>query len=137
MNNHSNSLTDRQENFCEYGGAFGVMLSLTCLIQHLVVSNPGWVTHSMFFVYVFAIFSFLMLGIKKHIAPILLIISGVLSILLIYVWMREMAFSLVVISLFAYHVIMLVCLYVEQVPQQLKRKRMAEIEEEHRWAGKI
>lgn len=130
-------LTNRQENLCEYGGAFGALLSLTCLIQHLIVTRSHWIAHLMLFLYVFAIVAFLLLAFKQTISPILVIVSTVFSLAIQVIWMKSYAFSLVVLSLFLYHVIMVVVIFAESLPAALKRKRIAEIEEEMRWAGRI
>ena len=50
---------------------------------------------------------------------------------------KRFAFSLVVLLLVLYTVIIVVGVYVEQIPQKLKQKRLAEKEEEELWAGKI
>ena len=59
------ALTERQLNLCEYGGTFGVLLSLTCLIQHLIVTINNWITRAMTPYYLFAIVVFILLGLKK------------------------------------------------------------------------
>ena len=127
----------KDENLCEYTGLFGVLLSLTCLIQHFVVTRSLWITQLMTVGYIFAIIAFLLLGLKKPVAPVLLIISAAFSFTTQIIWMKGFAFSLVVLLLVLYTVVIAVVLYVEQVPQKLKQKRQAEKEEEELWAGKI
>ncbi|MEK7224443.1 MAG: hypothetical protein AAB221_02025, partial [Bacteroidota bacterium] len=129
--------TTRQKNLCEYGGIFGVLLSLTCLVQHIAVAIPGKVTNPMIPGYVFAIAAFTLLGLQKTYAIIFLIISGCSAAFTEYQWMKHYSFSLVVLLLFIYHVIIIVTLYVEEVPERLKQKRYAEKEEEDLWKGKI
>jgi hypothetical protein len=130
-------LSERQTNLCEYGGAFGVMLSLTCLIQHLVVTINNWITQLMIPGYIFAIIAFLFLGLKKSISTILLGISLVISLVMVAVWMKHQSSSVVVTSLFIYHVIMIVCMSAEDIPAKLKQKQRAEQEERDNWAGMI
>lgn len=132
-----NVLTERQLNLCEYGGAFGVLISLTCLIQHLIVTINNWITQLMIPYYFIAITVFLLLAFKKTYSVILLIISGVLSLIILLAWIKHHAFSVIVMALFFYHVIMIIALYVEQVPSKLKEKKRLEREEEDSWAGKI
>jgi hypothetical protein len=132
-----NPLTERQTNICNYGGAFGILLSVTCLIQHLVVTRSTWVSQVMVSLYFFAIMAFLLLALLKHYAHILLIISSVFAIIMQYLWMREAAFSLTVTMLFMYHVIILVILFTEQVPQKLKQKKQLQKAEEAEWMGKL
>jgi len=87
--------------------------------------------------YIFAIIAFLLLALKKPVAPVLLIISAVFSFVTEIIWVKGFVFSLVVLLLVLYTVVIVVVLYVEQVPQKLKQKRQAEKEEEELWAGKI
>lgn len=132
-----NPLTERQQNFCTYGGTFGVLIAVTCLIQHLVVAKPNWLTNTILFLYLFIALFFILLALQKSIAPYLLIVGAVFSMVIQYIWMKDLSFSLAVLLLFVYHVIMLVILYTEQVPYRLKLKRRAEIDEERKWAGKL
>jgi len=133
----SEVLTNRQKNLCEYGGIFGVLLSLTCLIQHITVAIPGKITNPMIPGYIFAIVAFTLLGLQKTYAIIFLIISGGNAAFTEYQWMKHYSFSLVVLMLFIYHVIIIVAMCTEQVPERLKQKRLAQKEEEDLWKGKI
>jgi hypothetical protein len=133
----SELLTTRQKNLCEYGGIFGVLLTLTCLVQHIAVAIPGKVTNPMIPGYVFAIAAFTLLGLQKTYASILLIISGANAAFTEWQWMKHYSFSLVVLLFFIYHVIIIVSLYAEQVPERLKQKRRAEKEEADLWKDKI
>lgn len=132
-----NPLTERQLNICTYGGALGLFLTLTCLIQHLVVTKSHWITHIMTSLYIFTMMAFLLLALLRFFAPYVLIITAVFAIGLQYVWMRESAFSLTVLLLFLYHVILLVALFTEQIPLKLKEKRRVQKAEEDLWMGKL
>lgn len=133
----SEALTTPQKNLCEYGGIFGVLLSLTCLVQHIAVAIPGKITNPMIPGYIFAIAAFTLLGLQKSYAVILVIISAANAAFTEWQWMKHYSFSLVVLMLFIYHVIIIVSMYVEQVPERLKQKRLAEKEEEDLWKDKI
>ena len=135
--NSADQLTNYQKNLCEYGGLFGVLLSLTCLIQHLVVAIPGPITNPMIPAYTFCIAGFLFLGLLKRMALVCLIISAALSLIIEWRWMTHYSFSLVVLVLFIYHVIIIVALYTEQIPQKLKRIKQAKAAEEEFWTGKV
>jgi hypothetical protein len=131
-------LTNRQQDICTYGGLFGVLITLTCLIQHLTVANPEYAFYKIIAsAYVFIILSYMLLSFQKPISLILLFASILLSIGIEIVWMRDLAFSLIVLILLLYTVIIVVVVYTEQIPQRLKQKRLAELEEEKKWAGKI
>ncbi len=130
-------LTIRQQNFCEYGGAFGVMLTLTCLIQHFVVIGSHWIANLMVFIYFFSIVAFLFFAFKKYISTALLIASAALSLGIEIIWVQSYSFSLVVLCLFFYHIVTIAVMFAEGTPEALKKKRDAEREEEMNWAGKI
>lgn len=131
------ALTERQKEICQYAGAFGILLTLTCLIQHLVVARSVWLSYVMLIAYVMALVSFLLLALLKHIAPWMVIVSGVLAIGLQMIWMMSGLFSLTVLMLFIYHVIIIVMLFTEQIPARLNEKRRLEIQEEMEWYSKL
>jgi hypothetical protein len=131
------SLTSRQKDICEYGGLFGVLLTLTCLIQHLIVAIPGKITNPMIPAYLFIITGFILLGLQRILAAGWLIIGLVFSLIIEWRWMTHYSFSLVVLLLFLYHVIIIVALYAEQIPRDLKRIKQAKEAEEQFWEGKM
>ena len=137
MSDHLNPLNNRQKTICEYGGIFGVLLSLTCLIQHIAVAIPGKITNPMIPGYLFAILAFALLGFQKIYAVILLIISAAIAAFTEYQWIMHYSFSLVVLMLFIYHVMIIVGIYTEQIPEAIKRKQQLQKEEEELWKDKI
>jgi hypothetical protein len=134
---YKTSLTNAQQNICEYGGAFGVLLSMTCLVQHMVVTIPNVLTNSMIATYIIAICAFLVLAFKKSICLSLLIISGVFSLACEYLWMKDFSFSLVVLLLFVYHVIIIVAVSIEGIPGKLKQIKLEKLREENEWQLKL
>ena len=130
-------LTNGEKNFCEYGGGFGVLLSLTCLIQHLVIAIPNSTTNPMIPAYVFTIIAFIFLALQKFISVVLLIISAVFSLVIQYLWITHYSFSLVVLLLFVYHMVIIVSFFIENMPKKLKMKKVAEKAERESWSGKI
>lgn len=130
-------LTHWQKNICEWGGILGALLSLTCLIQHIAVAIPNSITNPMIPGYLLAIISFILLALQKPVAIVLLFISTVYAAINEYLWMSNYAFSLVVLLLFVFHIIILVAVFTEQIPQLLKTLRQAEKEEAAKWEGKI
>jgi membrane protein YdbS with pleckstrin-like domain len=87
--------------------------------------------------YIFAITGFVCLGLQKYVSIVLMIISAVFSAIIEYLWITHYSFSVVVILLFLYHVIVLVTLFAENIPGKLKMKRTAEKTERDIGAGKI
>jgi hypothetical protein len=137
MHDPHNILTNSDKNLCEYIATFGVLLSLTCLIQHLAFAIPGPITNPMIPAYVFAIVAFVLLGLKKPVSVILLIVSAGFSFIIEYLWLTHYSFSLVVLLFCLYNVIIIVVLFAEQVPRKLKMQAVAEKNERDMWAGKI
>ncbi len=131
------TLTNRQKDICSYGGAFGLLLSLTCLIQHIMITRSHWITFVMLGIYFFAALAFFLLALQKHIAPFLLIISTAFSFIAQVILMRYGLFSLVVVLLLMYHVVTVVIIYVEQIPKRLKLKAQLLRVEEENWRDKI
>jgi len=91
----------------------------------------------MFFGYVFAIISFLLLGFQIHFSVFLLIVSAAISLMIEFLWMANFAFSLVVLLLFLYHGVIVVVVFVEGIPKKLRMKSAAAKAERDLWAGKI
>lgn len=130
-------LTIRQKNICEYGGVFGVLLSLTCLIQHLLFAIPNKLTNPMIPAYLLIITAFLLLALLKRVAMIFLIAGGVLCLIIEWRLYSNFAFSLVVLLLFLYNIIIIVVAYTEQIPQRLREMEMAKKSEEDYWQDKL
>lgn len=130
-------LTNRQKDFCAYGGTFGVLLSITCFIQLMVYGLSNWQVTTLFFIYAFAALAFFFLAIQRSVSTILLVISGVLVLFAEVLWMRSAAFSLVVLLLFLYTVVAIVFVFTEQIAQRLTQKKKALEAEEALWRGKI
>ena len=130
-------LNSYQENICTEGGTFGALLSVTCFIQHVVVTLSTWITQAMIPAYLFIIAAFILLAFQKSVSPILIIIGTAFSMVIEWIWLHDFAFSLVVLSLFLYHVALLVVLFVEGIPKKLKQKQQLKNEEDQQWAGKI
>ena|SRR5215813_4566678 len=130
-------LTNREKNLCEYGGGFGVLLTITCLIQHFIYAIPSPITNPMIPAYFFTIASFLFFAFQKGFSIVLLIISAAISFIIEFLWITHASFSLVVLMLFIYNVTIIIALFVENIPKKLKMKRAAEKAERDVWAGKI
>jgi hypothetical protein len=134
---HLDPLTNRQKDFCSYGGTFGVLLAVTCFIQLMVYGLDGWRVTTLFIIYAFAALSFFLLAIQKSVSSILLVISGAFVVFAEIIWIRSAAFSLVVLLLLLYTIIAIVFVFVEQIAQRLKQKHLALKAEEAAWRGKI
>ncbi|HEX7844374.1 MAG TPA: hypothetical protein VF476_01160 [Chitinophagaceae bacterium] len=132
-----NPLTNSQQSVCGYGGLAGILLAATCMVQLFVYGTSHWIVPVLLSVYLFAVISFFLLSLQKSVAPLLLIISAVLILGAEVVWILSNAFSLVVVLLFVYNAVIVVFLYIEQIPKKLKQKQLALKAEKELWEGKI
>ena len=130
-------LTKQQENFCEIAGIFGVLISLSCLIQHLFFMIPHWITISIIGIYILCITGFVLLMKKSVAASPVLLISGILVFLLEILMMLSLTFSLVLGILMVYLIIIVALLYTGGVKTQIKKKSIAVREEKAKWNGII
>jgi len=137
MTTTPDSLTNRQKNICEYGGGFGAVLTLVCLIQHLIFAIPNKITNPMIPMYIFIIIAFILLAIQKQIALILLIIGAALTSIIEYLWMTHYSFSLVVLLLFLYNVLIIITVFSERIPQTLKQIQQTRQAEDNFWREKL
>jgi predicted membrane protein len=137
MQDPNTILNNREKNLCEFTAIAGVLLTLTCLVQHLIVTIPNSLTNLMIAAYPFMIVAFLLLGLQKPISIVFVIIGAALSALLEFLWIMHYAFSLVVLLLFMFHTVIVIVLFMEKIPRKLKMKRAAQRAEADAWADKI
>ncbi len=128
-------LTKQQESFCENAGLFGVMISITCLIQMVMVMTAHWIPFSVIATYMVCIAGFVLLMKKSTDALRLLFIGTVLIFIMAALVLLSNIFSLLLLVLLAYLIAIVTLLFTGQIPAQLKKKRMAAIEEEQKWTS--
>lgn len=126
-------LSKQQEGFCENAGLFGVLISVACLVQHMVFMIPHWITFAIIAVYLICITAFILLMKKIAAAPLLLAISGILILLLGVFMTLALAFSLVLMLLLLYLIVICAVLYGGTTAVQLKKRSIAIKEEEAKW----
>ena len=130
-------LTAKQQDLCNYTGLFGVLIALTCLIQHIAITRAHWITFMMVGIYLFIITAFVMIALQKVMAPILLIIAAVFSLIAELILIMNDVFSLAVVVLLIYTVVIVVVMYLENIPGLLKQKAVLLKAEEDLWKDKI
>jgi hypothetical protein len=126
-------LNKQQESFCENAGLAGVLISLTCLIQHMVFMLPHWIMFVIVGVYIFCITAFILLMKKIQTAPLLLLINAGLIFLIEVFMIFSLAFSPVIIILLLYVIVITVVLYMGTIPAQLKKRSIALKEDNAQW----
>jgi hypothetical protein len=133
----NHQLNNRDLSICTYGGFGGVLISATCIIQLMVYGTSFWMIYLFYGVLLFAATSFVLLALQKSSSPILLFATTLLSFGIEVVITWNYVFSLVIVLLFMYSVIISTLLYVEEIPKKLKQRRMALIADEAQWVGKL
>src|SRR4051812_6018322 len=130
-------LSEKQESFCETAGVFGVLITLTCLIQHLIFMVPTWITNTAIFMYLLSIVGFALLVKKSTKAFLILLISTILVFIMNDLIFLSQGFSPVVLILFLYSFVITVLIKTSQIQKQLKQKVAFEKEEKAKWKGII
>jgi len=130
-------LTTKQQDLCGYSGTFGALISLTCIVQHIVITKSHWITFVMLALYAFVMTAFILLAFQKNIAPAFLVVSCIFAFLTEALLILAGVISLAVILLFVYTLIITIVIFMEQVPKGLKEKAILLKAEEDSWAGKI
>ncbi len=134
MNNNQN---ERLQNICIYGGVFGILISATCLIQLMTYTYYHWAAYALPAVYAISLFVFLFLALQKLFAPLLMIVSTVLSMIAVAFVMIGRVYSLILIVHFLYSLAMTIVIYMENVPALLKYRAGLKKQEELAWRDKI
>ena len=130
-------LTSSEEDLCSYTGLFGILISLTCVIQHMIFGKSHLATFLLITLFLLCAFAFTMLALKKRIAPPLLIVSCVLALSAELIHLLYIVFSVIVIILFIYCVTITVVIYMADMPAKLSRLAMEKKAEEDQWMGKL
>jgi predicted membrane protein len=137
MSSPLNPLTKNQQEFCIWAGVFGALIAAAALIQHMIFMIPGPLTYLMLIPYLFIIFSFSMLAAQKLIASILLVIASVFALVITALYIFGGAISPLVFIQLIYCIIVTSYLFLENIQEKLRRKKMMEQAEEDHWKGKI
>ena len=132
-----NPLTKNQQEFCTWAGVFGALISAAALIQHMVFMIPSTLTYLMLLPYLFIIFSFCMLAAQQLAASVLLVIATVFALGISVLFVFGGAFSPLVIIQLLYCIIVTSYLFLENIQEKLRRKKMMKQAEEDLWKDKI
>jgi predicted membrane protein len=135
--NVQNKLTKKQEEFCVVAGVAGAALSITCLLQHFYFMYSLWFTWLMAFVYIFSTVAFILLARKSRFAPICIIITAVLLFIDELLLVLSLTFSVVVVLLMIYSIVMIVLIYMDNLPQKFKAIAAEKEAENNYWKDKL
>jgi hypothetical protein len=131
------NLTAKDEDICSYLGLFGTLISATCLIQHFIISHPQPITMAIAIIYVFSGISYILLAYHRPPAPVMMIITIVLTLFAELVLLKYRLFSAIVLLLCLYAIGTTIYVYVEELPGRMAQKAALKRIERQEWAGKI
>ena len=132
------ALSTSQRDICIYTGVFGILLSATCFIQHLIiVGETSWLTVLLMVGYIFSGIVFSLLIVQHFIAPVLLIINAVVLLAASMVLLFSGLFSLIVILVYIYTTIIMIFIYLEEYPSKFWQNTLMVREERNGWRDKI
>lgn len=114
-------LSNREADKCNIYGFIGAAIAVVTLLQHLYFMNPVWVAYVMIVVYCLTITSFVLLALKKRIAPVVLIVASSLLFLITIYCLLAITFSLLVTTLMLYSTAITIALYIEEMPAKLQQ----------------
>lgn len=129
--------SSQDEDTCSYSGLFGVLISLTCLIQLIVYSTSYWIVFVLLALYLLCATAFSMLAFKHRAAPVLLIIACVLALAAEVYYLLTVVFSVIVTILFIYSTTVTVYIYVTGIPAKLARLYNEKKAEENQWRDRL
>ena len=130
-------LDAKDENLCNYTGLFGILISATCLIQHVIFGLDTWLLFAILIVYMMVAASFVLLVLKQWYVHIALIVACVLSAIVEAIHFLAHVFSPISVILFVYTITVTTFLLIENVPAKLALVAAAKKAEENEWREKI
>jgi len=122
---------------CGYTGAFGAIIAAVALVQLMVYGLSHWLAYVLAVFYCLVIVVYLLLGLKKPYAPLLLIITAALSAADVLAMFIFHAISLIVLVQLLYTTVVAIVFYMEGYAGQLQLLAMDKAQEEAEWKDKI
>jgi hypothetical protein len=131
------ALNNRDKTLCSYAGLFGIMFTLTAIIQLFVIAKDTPVVHWIFALYLYCLVAYSMFAAQHHSSPYLLL-GAVLAVLIVDVTIAKHGlYSLAVMLLFIYSIVVSLFVVMDGLHLRLWRKNLAEQAEEDQWRDKI
>lgn len=130
-------LSKTDDALCIYLSLFGVLIALICFIQLLIYSDFSTVPLILMGLYVFNIISFVLLSLQKKFAPEFIFISVIVSLLIWYVYLCGHVFSLIVIVLLIYNLVVAATVLVQDLHKKIKHKANLIKAENEYWEGRL
>ncbi len=136
-------LDTSDEDFCLYAGGLGTILSLACLVQVFMAFNSHWFTTIISILFVFTAISYIMLIMHHRVAPLLVLISGILILLyvllLVYLFLTATAivFSWILLLLLIYSNLITIVVYAKGLPKKFNLIAKKAKEEKDYWNDKL
>lgn len=130
-------LTKHDTGICNYTGAFGVLITLTCIIQLFAYGVNHWLNNVLLTAYAYILFSYFFLAFQRHSSPIILIISCLFSLGIVIVYWEFYIISYIVIIQYVYCVTITGYLFIDGLYGRLVQYEIEKRAEEAVWADKI
>jgi hypothetical protein len=130
-------LTRKEESFCLINSIFGILIAATALIQHMTLMTDHWVAFLLIAVYILPIIAYSFLMRKSNYALVLLWISLLLVFAMELLLSYANVFSVIILFLLMYLIVTVLVLQLSGIHILLKKKYIAEKQEEDHWADKI
>lgn len=128
---------EKLSEICGYTGVFGMLISITCMVQHMIYGLSHWLIYLIALFYCFAIISYLLLALQKQYAPLLIIIVAALSLADVLMLFIFHVISLIVVVLLLYSVIAASLLYMEGIAGRLRMRAIEKRREDDEWRERI
>ena len=128
---------EKLSEICGYTGVFGMLISITCMVQHMIYGLSHWLIYAIALFYCFAIISYLLLSLQKQYAPLLIIIVAALSLVDVLMLFIFHVISLIVVVLLLYSVIAASLLYMEGIAGRLRMRAIEKRREEDEWRERL
>jgi hypothetical protein len=129
--------TKQDEAICFYTTIFGVLIYLGSFFQVLIIGRFHAVPLFMLAVHVITIISFIYLGKQKHHSIWLLIISGLFQAIVLLLFLYSGLFSLLSFVALTYIAIVIVMVYMHEIPEKLVNKWKHEKKEDEAWRERL
>ena len=126
-------LSEKDEAFLSNMGIAGVLLTAACFVQFLLLMIGHWITFTIMGVYLFALASYILMIRRSVLTPTMLLVSTILIFLMELYMMLAGFISLAPILLLIFSVVTIVLVYNSGIIKKLKQRDLAEKQERDNW----
>lgn len=128
---------ESKNSFCFYAGLFGVLMSAVSLFQMFAVGSENWLAFAVILVELISITAFSFLMAKSRFTLPILFISTVLVLLMNILFIVTLSFSLIIVFLLIYSIVILSIFWANGYTSYLKQRYAYKKKEEQEWQNKF